>query len=497
MEQERGIESRDVNRLSRRAFLGLVPPVLLAGCRSLPVWGIRPPQTESVRRLIVLYTNDEHGWMEPTQESGGAAGMVQRWKRFSGLGETEDHLILSGGDMWTGPAISTNLEGESMTDIMNRMGYAAAALGNHDFDFGSEVLQQRAQQAQFPFLSANVRKRGGEQGPPFAQPFSLHQVNGIRVAVIGLTTVETQLDTRPSYVQEYSFWPYEKALHDVMPAVRAEDPDLVLLVGHICHSQLRRLADSAANLGIPLLTGGHCHEEHNVELNGVQLVESGFFMKRYVEVELFVDLSSREVAFFQSSVEPNTGGPQDEATSARVAHWKARTDPKLWEVIGFTEEPINRRSLTMDRLIADAWLHALPHADVAIASRRYVQQSIPAGEITAATIMGVLPVDNVLMEIELRGGDLARTIRSRRPLLGGVEERDGRLFLTDGSEVDAEATYRVILPDVIYYGANYYEVQELDPEPLDTGISWRQPVIDYLLALGTSETKPLIGVLAG
>ena len=77
----------------------------------------------------------------------------------------DESLIISGGDMWTGPAISTWFEGEGMVEVMNEMGYAAAAIGNHEFDFGLEVLRARAFEATFPFVSANVRPVAGADLP--------------------------------------------------------------------------------------------------------------------------------------------------------------------------------------------------------------------------------------------------------------------------------------------------------------------------------------------
>lgn len=109
-----------------------------------------------LRRVILLYTNDEHGWMAPTERSGGAAGMLQRWRDDEGFTEDGPFLIVSGGDLWTGPALGTWFDGESMVDVMNTMGYHAATLGNHEFDFGREGLRLRADQAEFAFLGANV-----------------------------------------------------------------------------------------------------------------------------------------------------------------------------------------------------------------------------------------------------------------------------------------------------------------------------------------------------
>jgi len=476
-------------------WLLTVSVVLLAGCRLLPGPTFWVRQTDTVRRLVVLYTNDEHGWMEPSAETGGAGGILNRWRRSQGLTEDGPFLILSGGDMWTGPAISTVLEGESMTDVMNRMGYDAAAIGNHDFDFSPEVLRERARQADFPFLSANLRDRSTGQIPDFAQAYVIREINGIRVAIIGLTTVETSVDTRPFYVQGFRFLPYADVLTELIPRVQEQDPDVILIIGHVCNNELHQIADVAAKFDIPLMAGGHCHEQHNEQVDGVTLIESGYFLRGYAAAELYVDVNKDEVVAMDTRILPNDPGPSVDEIDGRIDYWRSQTPAELWIPIGYTQAEISRQSPVMDRLLTDAWLQADPAADAVIASRRYVQQSIAAGNITEASIVGVLPVDNVLMRIELTGQQLVDTIQQRDPVVGGLV-RDGEDWVfKDGRRLDPDQGYQVLIPDVIYYGANYYHVQAMDPDPLDTGIEWRQPVIDYLRSLETSAANPLDAVL--
>lgn len=151
----------------------------LAGCVPTP----GRAETLTLRHIVLLHTTDEHGWMEPYQGYGGASGMWRLWQRREGYRPDGPYLVLSSGDMWTGPAISTTLLGESMVDVMNAMGYRAAALGNHDFDFGQDIIRQRSRQAAFPFLGANIVLRGTDRPSDYVQPNALIDVNGVRVGV--------------------------------------------------------------------------------------------------------------------------------------------------------------------------------------------------------------------------------------------------------------------------------------------------------------------------
>ena len=82
-------------------------------------------QEESVREITVLYTNDEHGWMEGLSPGRGAANLYQLWEEEEGFSQDGSFLVLSGGDNFTGPAISTWTQGESMVEVMNAMSYEA------------------------------------------------------------------------------------------------------------------------------------------------------------------------------------------------------------------------------------------------------------------------------------------------------------------------------------------------------------------------------------
>ena len=144
-----------------------------------------PAPVTAVTHLTILYTNDEHGWMEGKEKGRGAANMVGLWREREEYSEEGPYLVLSGGDMWTGPAISSWFDGESMAEVMNAMGYDAAAIGNHEFDKGISVLRERAAQSEFPFLSANIRDRESGEMADFAIPYVILEVADLQVGLIG------------------------------------------------------------------------------------------------------------------------------------------------------------------------------------------------------------------------------------------------------------------------------------------------------------------------
>lgn len=484
--------------LSRRDFMRsaslLGAASLLAACSPARP-GMESLENDNLRRLLILYTNDEHGWLEQGRDFGGADSLMHQWQHQEKINDHADQvLILSGGDLYTGPALSTWFKGESAIDIMNAMGYQAAAIGNHDFDYGLENLQRRAEQAKFPLLSANIRRKSTGARPSFARPYWVKSVNGVNLGLTGLTTRETPVDTKPAVVADLEFLPYEQALAEVVPQVRQAGADLVFVLGHLCTNEIRTLAPLARQLDIPILFGGHCHEITNEVVDGITLVQAGNFLRGYTKIELLFELPAKKVTRLETSYHENMPGKVDRELAERILSWRAQAPSFLWEQIGYARQKISRTSAEMGRLLGQAWLSAVEGAQVALAESRYIQ-SLPAGEITPASIISMLATDDVLVNVALSGAQIIEFFEAFRPLVGGLVEKDGFRF-ENGQPLQLEAVYQVLAPDDIYEGCQGYPLKQMALSASNTGLGWREPVIDWISALRTSPLKPLEKYLA-
>ncbi|MCK4447389.1 MAG: metallophosphatase, partial [Candidatus Marinimicrobia bacterium] len=277
---------------------------------------------ETIRRIVILYTNDEHGWLEESETTDGAAKLMGIWRNVEKYTEDSLFLILSGGDMWTGPAISTWFKGQSMAEVMNAMNYRAAAIGNHEFDFKIEGLKERIVQSNFPFLSANIREKETGEIADIAIPYIIKEINGVKVGIIGLTTVSTCYSAFPDYVKNFNFIPYDEALEEIVPQVKENGAELLIVIGHICSYDMEKLAPTAAKLGITLIGGGHCHELINEKINGVSIIEAGSYMRNYAKVEILFDSIADTVVSIKQELHKNQGGTPDPEIQSIVTYWQ-------------------------------------------------------------------------------------------------------------------------------------------------------------------------------
>ena len=450
---------------------------------------IDPVQSEPSKSIIILYTNDEHGWMEGSGDYGNAAELMGIWRETEGYSEEKsNYLILSGGDMWTGPAISTWFEGRSMVEVMNAMNYTAAALGNHEFDFKIEGLKQRMEESNFPFLSANIREKSSGNIPDFITPYIIKEVDGVKIGIIGLTTISTSYTTFPDNVKDYNFIDYTQALEEIVPQVKSEGAEILIALGHVSSYELTSLVPTASRLGISVITGGHNNALVATVSDGVALIEGGNRFENYAKLEISYDSETKTVTELLPSFHDNIGGTPDSDVETIVKYWRTQTDNALSEVIGYTSATIERYSYEMWNMVIDSWLYTFPNADATMTNAGGIRQSIPAGDITLATIVGLLPFDNSILQLELNGAELIDCINNDI-IIGGMTTVGGYKF-SDGTPIEESINYSVYTIDYVYSRADY-NFSSYDSDPYTTSTHYRQPLIDWMKSLNTSASNPI------
>ena len=220
-------------------LIGLVWTILLTGCQ-LVVPETAPSESQAAPEsatapvtITILNTSDEHGWLQTFspfgsgKTLGGAANVYSWWLAEEQL-DPDSFLVLSGGDNWTGPSISTWFTGEPMIEVFNQMGYHAAAIGNHEFDFGRDIMAQRFADADYPYLAANVRDKTTGELADFAQPYALFDVSGVTVGVLGLITIDTSTTTHPKNIGDLTFAAYDETVAEYLPQLQAEGAEIIV-----------------------------------------------------------------------------------------------------------------------------------------------------------------------------------------------------------------------------------------------------------------------------
>jgi 2',3'-cyclic-nucleotide 2'-phosphodiesterase (5'-nucleotidase family) len=450
----------------------------------------------SPRQLTVLYTNDEHGWMDGVSEGQGAANLVGLWREKEGYTPDGPYLILSGGDNWTGPAISTWFQGQSMVEVMNAMGYAASAVGNHEFDFGLDILKTRISEANFPYLSANLRyqRDGSTPADLGIQPYVVVDINSLRVGITGLTTYATATSTNPANIKDFTFMDYEAALREVVPQMRAAGAEIILVAGHACPEELVPLASRIKDLDIQFIGAGHCEQPYSKQVGDTVVLMGNSQMAGYGVATFEYDPATRATAVIEYGIKDNKGGTEDQAVAEIVTRWRQATDAQLEVQIGYLKGTLLRSGTAIRTLIVESWLLGYPTADVAVTNPGGIRDDLKAGPVTLADIIGVMPFDNVLIQVKLTGKQITQVLAlASSPVIGGLHQQGSNWVMNKtGQPLDADTTYSVLVNDFMYNGGDGYTLlAKYDPNGYNTAINWRQPVIDWIRAQKSTPAEPL------
>ncbi len=474
----------------RQLLLHTINIFLLSGCLS----GSTPDS--GIQQVTILYTNDEHGWMQGMQAGQGAANLYAYWQEREGYSKDGPFLILSGGDNWTGPAISTWTQGESMVEVMNAMNYDATAVGNHEFDFGLDVIRQRTLQARYPHLSANTRWRDSGEIPEELGilPYTVKTVSDVRFGIIGLTTTGTRVAANPTYIADLVFLDYEQALRETFPHVQKHNPDIIVVISHVCVSELEPLIRNTQDLDIAMMGAGHCNELIAEQIGNTVLLGGGYHFTSYATIKFDFDTATKRLLRTRFRTNRYIHEDQDSAIAAIVNSRAGEMDGILSEEVAFFAAPLGRIDEKLEQLVVNSWLEFDPTADVAITNAGGIRTDLPAGKIDVNTIVSLLPFDNTIIAAEVSGRTLLQALEEgSQPVSGGLGHIRGQWIVSkSGQPLLKDRLYRVLLNSFMYAGGDGFgAIAEEDPDAFDTGVNYRQPFIDWLQAKDSSASNPL------
>jgi 2',3'-cyclic-nucleotide 2'-phosphodiesterase (5'-nucleotidase family) len=460
------------------------------------------PEARGLPQFTLLYFNDLHGHLVPfTREGaadsvGGAARMAALVARIR---EENDRLgrptlLVEGGDVFQGTPLSSVFRGEPEIRFMNLMGVDAMVIGNHEFDFGLEVLRERMADAEFPMLAANVVE--ARTGRPLA-PASVVRLlpNGVRVGILGLVTDDTPRTTSPSNVRGLVFEPPLLAAGRHLPALE-DRAEVIVALTHIGSRADRQLA--VAYDDIDVVVGGHDQvliarpfEEDDVLV--AQVEEYGLYLGR-----LDLAVEEDEVELLADTVYPITEElPDDPRVAEMIAGYTSELDRELGKVVGSLAAPleggrdaVRRRQTNFGRLLADL-MRRRAAADVALLNAGAIRASVDAGPVTLGELVQALPFTNRILAVRLTGDALARVLdrsaaEGRRGDSGaylqtsGVDGAPGS-WRVNGRPLDPAAELVVAITDFLWEGGDGYDAFRTEGRDLrDAGATLVEELVRLL-----------------
>jgi 5'-nucleotidase / UDP-sugar diphosphatase len=369
-------------------------------------------------RLRILYLNDFHGYAEPHWPAGRSeaiGGIAHLAAEVNRLRVGQPTLLLAAGDMIQGDQWANFFQGASVLRVMNAMKFDALVVGNHEFDFGLEVLKQRIGEAAFPVLGANV------EGLAEVRPFVLKEIEGWKVLIIGVVTEDTPVMTHPRNVAGLAFLSPESTIHRIL-ATYSPEADLVIVLSHLGLPADRKLAQQVK--GIHLIVGGHTHTriEQPMKVDGTWIVQAW----EHGKVLGCLDLMIAEDGFRLSEgrlIDIKPGREPDKEIGTLVEQYSLGVKAELDEVIGealvdLEGQGARRRETNLGNLLTD-FLRTETGSDLAVLNGGGIRTDILKGPIRVKTVLDVLPFNNFPVVLRLSGKEIREVLEQGVSDLGG------------------------------------------------------------------------------
>lgn len=369
--------------------------------------------------LTLLHTNDIHGHLtgwdgwEGELEGRRVGGLDRLASAVRAVRDERPGqvLLLDAGDLLGDTMIADLTKGKAPLSVLNHLGYDAMTVGNHEPDFGADVLRERIAEAKFPVVAANLAWNGG--GPSPTPPFAIREAGGARVGILGVAYPKTAWTSGAKNVEGLEFREPAAAVRDALARMRREGAELAVVLSHLGLAGDEHLARSVA--GIDVIVGGHSHNRMRAALRvgGTLIVQAGAHGSDLGRLDLTVE--GGEVTSHRATLvtldhaevpsDPATARlidellrPHRQALDAVIGHadgWLVRA-----QTLAGQEARMRDEESPIDSLFADI-LRERTRTDVALLPGVGYGVAIPPGSITAAQLRQMVPHDGKVVTMRL------------------------------------------------------------------------------------------------
>jgi len=491
------------------AAIAVVIAAALAACAAL---GGRALDADLLH-VTLLQIND-HYVLEPV-DGGRRGGMARLATLVRDLKRENPNTIFAlAGDTLSPSVESALMRGAQMVAALNAIGLDFATFGNHEFDFGPEVLRERMKESKFRWLSANVVDRRSGQAFGGASAEVLVTLGGARVGLFGLTTTQAAQTSRPG--PDVTFAQPVTAAKDVAARLRAQGASIVVAVTHVTMAEDKAIAAAA---DVDVILGGHEHEPLVAEEGKTLITKAGSDARYLVQVDVWLTREGRLVERSWRFREVSRRIAPDPAVEALVRDYARRLDRELDAVVGKSSVPLEARSATLRTeetnlgdFVADALRERLG-TDVAVINGGAIRtnRTVPPGPLTRRDVLSLLPFTDMVVKLEMRGADLRAALEhglaQTDRVGGGFLQLSGARVVWDprlapgrrivdvsvtGKPLADDAAYTVAVPGYLVRGGDGYTVFAHAKTIVDaeSGPQVSQVVIDAIAA--RAEIAPAV-----
>jgi 5'-nucleotidase / UDP-sugar diphosphatase len=410
-------------------------------------------QDSNTKIVSIFHTTDLHGHILPTQTYSGIQDMggfarcvscIRKWRL-----ESPDSLLVDIGDVYQGTAESLLNGGKLMINLFNRLGYDAWTLGNHDFDWGPELLDANLALSKSPILTGNIKRDGKSPGSldgawKSVLPWTMKEVGGFRIALIGLITPGLPFWLSPETLAGSEPTDPSESLKRSIAEARSEKADAIVVMGHMGFRKEDDFANPLRNIIqnnplVDVFLAGHTHQDQPSWLIGGTLCsQASYYGIHCGRIDLTFDLASRKLVRRDASTMLMDKRFDLDPVVIETAQPDLKTaEAQMARTLGTVKELIDGkgRGNRLSQLFCEFFSDALARNGTAVDGvfhGTFDTGDLPIGPLTVADCWKMLPYENLLSTAELTAEELIEIVLEDR------KERSDRLLWPFEIEFDSQ-----------------------------------------------------------
>lgn len=419
----------------KKKLISLITAAVMALGISVPAMAADAKPMEG--KLVVVHTNDMHGYYETTETSIGIAGVAGLKNYYEAQGA--DVLLLDAGDFSQGSTLVSYYKGKNAAEYMAAAGYDAVSMGNHEFDYSFDALLDNMKvltDAGVKVIDANVINK--ETGKSYFDANAVFEFDGIKVGIFGLDTSETLTKASPSNVKAVNFLDKEEMFKEAQAQVdelKSAGCDYIIALTHLGvdeESVGRRSTDLAAAVkGIDLIVDGHSHTviDGGEKVGDTVIVSTGSYLANVGTVVIDKEAKTEEAKLISAADYAAGTAQYDETVKALVAEDVAEVAEAYSKVFAKTEvhlegtkQIVRSQETNLGDFTADAYLYTAQkyadehelgvNIDCAISNGGGIRVSVEPGDISMDTLVTIFPFGNNVCLVTITGEQLLEVLEA-------------------------------------------------------------------------------------
>ncbi|WP_125152161.1 5'-nucleotidase C-terminal domain-containing protein [Clostridium rectalis] len=447
---------------------------------------------KNTKIINIISFNDYHGVVKESGKDVGIAKFVDAIKKDKK--ENKNTIVVGAGDLYQGTALSNLNYGAPINEMVKSMDMVVSAVGNHEFDWGTEKIAKWADEGEFNFLASNIYSKKTGEPVNWAKPYKIIEIDGVKIGFIGLATPETEFKSKPTNIKELDFKDFKVAAKEWTRKLRSGElkegkADVVIALTHLGSIQDKKtniITGEAeelakANVGVDAIISAHTHEVVCGKVNKIPIIQSGKNGRNYGKMRIAFNTKTNkvnvklQVVDLASQVKTLS---EDEMGKSIVKKYEEASKSKLDEIVAVTDKELSHDRYGGPSILGE-WVCQVmakeSNADIALTNGGGLRCPIEKGNITVGKLYQLMPFDNTLYTMELKGSELKKIVENgigndnkvgwiavsgikvKYDLSRPFGNRIYEMRLCDDSKVDMNKYYKVVTNDFMAANGDNYD----------------------------------------